>query len=385
MAGCAGMIRLLKVATGVLLVTLVASTAVQAAPSIEKLQDYRSTLQQKLQQTRQRTQQLRRRESAARSQLSTTRQSLTATTDRLQDTRFRLDVARQRLVFLNRDLDELQREYTAQRRATVERLRFLQQQRPEQWWALLLMSRDLNRMLDLRYQMARVFERDQQMLLDLEEQRRKVVRKRLAVEDQKNDISLLTEQLTARQSRFKEQAGVQASLVQRISSERQAYEAAERRIAQDSRRLSGLIRALIASQQSRFNHVTGTGQMALPATGRLSSRFGMRFHPIFHVWRMHTGLDIAARAGTQIRAADDGMVIFAGWYGGYGRCAIISHGGNLATLYGHTSRLDVTVGQPVKKGQAIGAVGSTGFATGPHLHFEVRVNGSPVDPLGYLR
>jgi murein DD-endopeptidase MepM/ murein hydrolase activator NlpD len=110
----------------------------------------------------------------------------------------------------------------------------------------------------------------------------------------------------------------------------------------------------------------------------------MRSDPFGHGFTMHTGLDIGAPMGATITAAAAGHVIFADWYGGYGKAIIIDHGGKTVTLYGHCSQWFVSKGQDVQRGQAIGAVGSTGNSTGPHLHFEVRVDGVPVDPTGRL-
>jgi murein DD-endopeptidase MepM/ murein hydrolase activator NlpD len=110
----------------------------------------------------------------------------------------------------------------------------------------------------------------------------------------------------------------------------------------------------------------------------LTSGFGMRWG------RMHEGIDIAAPTGTPIRAADSGSVEIAGYEGGYGNYTCIEHGGGLATCYAHQNSIGVSVGQTVAQAQIIGTVGSTGHSTGPHLHFEVRVNGQAVDPLGYL-
>ena len=115
-----------------------------------------------------------------------------------------------------------------------------------------------------------------------------------------------------------------------------------------------------------------------PCSGPVTSGFGWRWG------RMHEGIDIAVPTGTPIVAAASGTIIYAGWMGGYGNLVVVDHGGGLATAYGHNSSLAVGPGQAVAQGQIISYAGSTGNSTGPHLHFEVRVNGSPADPLGYL-
>lgn len=129
------------------------------------------------------------------------------------------------------------------------------------------------------------------------------------------------------------------------------------------------------------------GSMGLPVNGaRLSSGYGTRVHPITGKLKAHTGVDFAAPQGTDIYAAEGGIVIVAEWWSGYGNAVIIDHGDNVWTLYGHIRNdgIKVEKGEQVKKGQKIAEVGSTGNSTGPHLHFEVRINGSPVDPMPYL-
>ncbi len=126
------------------------------------------------------------------------------------------------------------------------------------------------------------------------------------------------------------------------------------------------------------------GVLAWPINGRVVSRFGYRVHPILGFRRMHTGIDIDASTGDLIRAAEDGRVILAQTYGGYGRAVVIDHGGGMATLYAHQSKLAVSLGDEVERGEIIGYVGCTGLCTGPHLHFEVRINGGFVDPMDYL-
>ena len=113
-------------------------------------------------------------------------------------------------------------------------------------------------------------------------------------------------------------------------------------------------------------------------SGPITSPFGWRWG------RMHQGIDIGVPMGTPIKAAAAGTIIYCGWESGYGNLTVIDHGGNLATAYGHQSSIAVTCGQQVAQGQVIGYVGCTGHCTGPHLHFEVRIDGNPVDPMGYL-
>ena len=127
------------------------------------------------------------------------------------------------------------------------------------------------------------------------------------------------------------------------------------------------------------------GGLVSPIPGApIVSGFGNRVHPVYGTVRMHTGVDLGASTGTAIRAAGSGVVVTAASMGGYGMATVIDHGGSLATLYGHQSSIGVSEGQEVTQGQVIGRVGCTGTCTGPHLHFEVRVNGSPVNPMGYL-
>ena len=122
-----------------------------------------------------------------------------------------------------------------------------------------------------------------------------------------------------------------------------------------------------------------------PVAGFLKSGFGMRRHPIIGTMRMHAGVDLVAPYGALVKAADGGQIIQAGYDGGYGYSIVVYHGGGFATWYAHLSRILVAVGQYVARGEVIGLVGATGLATGPHLHFEVRINGAAQNPLGFLQ
>ncbi|MFR5559166.1 MAG: murein hydrolase activator EnvC family protein [Veillonella atypica] len=150
-----------------------------------------------------------------------------------------------------------------------------------------------------------------------------------------------------------------------------------------------VITAVVAAQSSggqgaSDNWVQGTGQLGWPVSGEITSPYGYRVHPIWGTTIYHSGIDIGVDEGTPVHTADGGVVVWSGWMGDYGYAVVIDHGNGLSTLYGHNSELAVDEGQSVAKGQVISYAGSTGNSTGPHVHFEVRVNGDPVDPMGYL-
>jgi murein DD-endopeptidase MepM/ murein hydrolase activator NlpD len=145
-----------------------------------------------------------------------------------------------------------------------------------------------------------------------------------------------------------------------------------------SQALAARIRAAQSQSTPGTDQTPSSAGLIWPVQGPVTSPFGWRWG------RMHEGIDIGVPYGTPIHAAASGTIIYCGWESGYGNLTVIDHGGSLATAYGHQSSIAVSCGQQVTQGQVIGYVGSTGHSTGPHLHFEVRVNGAPVDPMGYL-
>ena len=182
-------------------------------------------------------------------------------------------------------------------------------------------------------------------------------------------------QLVERRDSWASARAGKSQLLTNTRADRQALEehvaALEREQAEVTARLAGTSAVAGPIRQ-------GSGALIWPANGSISSPFGTRWG------RLHAGVDIPMPEGTPLRAAASGRVAIAGWVGGYGNYICIQHSGSLSTCYGHQSRLGASVGQSVSQGQVIGYSGNTGNSTGPHLHFEVRINGSPVDPLGYL-
>ena len=383
-----------------LLLVFISTLPVEAEPT-EASQSVDTLRQQQQQVNQQQTGVIKERDrlsnlqQAAQSNLNGLQQNLQTTDTHIQDSELRLRLATKRLQQLVADLDVARDSYQARQAATIARLRFLQRSSLHYGWAVLLQSRNLSDFLDRRRQLKLVYQNDQQVLAKLTAEAKRINKQKIAIEQQKNEIDLIRQQLLAQRSDYQGQAQSQEQLIGRLNSDRLALEAAQTQLEKDSQSLSLLIQkkvaevraaeeAAVKTNSSKSVIVHGTGIFAYPSDAPTSSPFGWRMHPILGYRRFHAGLDFAASYGSTIRAADSGRVILAGWYGGYGNAVIIDHGKGITTLYGHTSELFVSEGQTVQRGSAIAAVGSSGLSTGPHLHFEVRRDGTPVDPMGFL-
>ncbi len=194
-------------------------------------------------------------------------------------------------------------------------------------------------------------------------------------------LRALTAHARDRRQEIAAQERSKRTMLRRIQAERAAYERMVRELEQNSHDLGVLIRrAQAAPLRAHVAEARTPFAFAWPSRGAITSGFGLRRHPLFGIIHLHTGIDIAAVWGSPVLAAADGRVIYAGWFGGYGKIVVIDHGQEVSTLYGHLSQWLVAVGDEVRRGQPIARVGNTGYSNGPHVHFEIRVNGTPVDP-----
>jgi murein DD-endopeptidase MepM/ murein hydrolase activator NlpD len=203
----------------------------------------------------------------------------------------------------------------------------------------------------------------------------------LALQDEQNRQTQDRDQLSALASERRNYLGLARNDRNRVAAQMEDLSAQQERVIEEIARAQ----AAIDAERLRAQGIAGplansNGYFTWPVTGVITSPFGWRENPFGGGPEFHQGLDIAAPSGTPVKAAAGGTVIMAQWYGGYGNYILIDNGNGFSTGYAHLSAMYVSKGQYVTRGQPIGAVGSTGYSTGPHLHFEVRIDGKPVDP-----
>ncbi len=366
------------------LVVLAAALAWQLGAHAQGLRDRRTELEQvrrQLERTREELRQVRRQERSVLGEL-----------ERIEQTREQLE---RELRQLERRLRRLRAQEATTRvreaaaRAQLDRLqqRLEHRVRAIHRWGragyvdVLLLSGDLGTFLTRLDFLGRVVREDAELVRRTVEERRRWQGLREQLAHERGELERLRVQVADRRRAVDQEEARKRRLLDRVQRERAAYERLVEELEEDSRRLEQMLQRLAPPPGPALPRWRLRGGLGWPVYGPLTSRFGVRRHPLFGIVRMHHGVDIGAPWGTPVRVASGGTVVFAGWFGGYGKLVVVDHGDGLATLYGHLSSIQVRPGQRVAPGTVVGRVGSTGYSTGPHLHFEIRVHGRPVDPL----
>lgn len=257
---------------------------------------------------------------------------------------------------------------------------------------LILSAKDVNTLLDTLYFEKIIIQRDYKRLQTMKSKADHIATLKAQVESQKRRIEASIRDINSQRVNIQNSIAENKTMIERLQKDKSYYEKSERELAAQSANLQSMI-ATVAKNNA--NNPTGTNQKVKvtsgfirPIAGPITSPFGYRTHPIFKSRIFHSGIDIGGPNRGAIKASNDGKVIYTGWYGGYGKVVILDHGivngKPITTLYAHLSQINVSNGSYVKKGQTVGLEGSTGYSTGPHCHFEVRVNGKPVNPLNYI-
>lgn len=249
---------------------------------------------------------------------------------------------------------------------------------------VLLGAKDFSDFSSRMYLLQKIISRDLELLEKLKQDAAEINSRKEQLAAEMKEIKATQTELEAKKAKVNKLREQRAYMLYKAQEEEQSSQEEYERLLAISENIASMLRNMENSGGGAPAGQGGTGQFMWPCNGPITSYYGWRTHPIFGTTKYHSGMDIAVDSGTPIHAADSGTVVYSGWLGGYGNCVMIDHGGGLVTLYAHNSALNVGEGQYVSKGTVVAYAGSTGYSTGPHCHFEVRLHGELTEPLNYL-
>lgn len=328
---------------------------------------------------------------AAKVRKRTWADQLKDTQQQLRESRKRVAVSEARLAGTRHDLDEA-RDGLATVRARLKqrntllarRLVATQRRGGVNYAAVIFDANDYWDFLSRRRLMENLVRYDVQLVHSIRADEKDAVRLNSVLTAKRNEQKELVAYLDRQRVQREGLIQKQAEEVRQAAREQADAEKELAALEKASNEVANFLRRMEATPEGRARAaIPYHGGFSFPVSGRITSPFGMRFHPILHRYKLHTGIDFGVGIGTPIHCAGNGVVVHAGWWGAYGNAVIVDHGGGVTTLYGHMSKVLCHRGQTVSRGTVLGLVGSTGWSTGPHCHFEVRKNGVPVNPMNF--
>jgi len=342
------------------------------------------TIQHKQRVTHEKIKRLKVLEHLEKNKLYKNQQKLEQASNTLQKSKNQYSSLESQLAQMEKDLNASVAEFNKANVDMRKRIRQVYKNQRTGMFQLILTSKDLNSLLDVIYFEKIVLKKNYAQILAMRAKSQRIAAMKRDVQAKKFALAQSIQEINSQQRNIKSAIAMNQSMISKYKTDRKTYERAERELA----RQSASIQSMIARNRGRSTvKITSTGFMR-PIGGRITSPFGWRTHPIFNSRTFHSGVDIAGPNHGSIHASNSGKVIYSGWYGGYGKVVILDHGvvngRPTTTLYAHMSSIKVGQGQFVHKGDVVGYEGTTGYSTGPHVHFEVRINGKPNNPLNYI-
>ena len=323
-------------------------------------------------------------EKAEKNKLYTNQKKLEQASSNLQNSQSQYVDVQSQLSKIEKDLNNATWEFNKIDAQMKSRIRQVFKVQRTGMFELILSARDLNALMDVIYFERIIINNDYKRMVLAKQKAQKIAVMKRDIESKKKYLAQSIKNINSQQKDIKRAIAQNESMINKLNTDRRYYEKTERELARQSDDLQSMISR---KPQDSTVKVSSAG-FVKPISGRITSPFGWRTHPIFKSRTFHSGVDIGGPNYGNIIASNSGKVIYSGWYGGYGKVVIIDHGtvaGHpTTTLYAHMSTIKVKQGDYVQKGQVVGLEGTTGYSTGPHCHFEVRINGKPNNPMNYI-
>lgn len=366
-----------------LVISLILLTTIVSADNLYELQQKKNELEEKLSNSNQQVEQIQLEITENLKELNDINEKINNYESEINSLDTEVTEMQEQINQAQEKLNLIETDYKSQKRVYEKRIVALYEAGETKYLDVLLSSRSISEFISNYYLISEIAAYDEDILANIERE--------------KNTIDTIETELKEKQKQLKEKRNnkektaiilentklVRNEYINKLSEQEIETQSQIEVIQEELDRTNKEIEALsIGNLDSTY---VG-GEFAWPAPGytTITSQYGMRFHPILKLYKSHSGTDIGAPMGAPVVAANDGVVIKAAYTGGYGNMVMIDHGGGYVTVYGHASELLVKTGQAVKRGDVIMKAGSTGWSTGPHLHFEMRINGVIIDPMPYI-
>ena len=282
------------------------------------------------------------------------------------------------------ELQKAEESYNSQKKLLDDRLVEIYEEGEIQYLDVLLSSKNMSEFLSTYFLVTELVDYDKQLLEDMGEKKHEIELSKEKLDNEQEELATIKANQTKTAKIVENTKTVRENFIAKLSEEEKQIQS---QIDEYNRQFDEVNAEILKLAMDGIDTQYIGGELAWPVPGytRITSKYGMRTHPITGVYKLHTGVDIGAPMGANFVAANDGIVVKAGYNVAYGNMVIIDHGGGIQTLYAHGSEITVNVGDTVKRGETVVLkVGSTGYSTGAHAHFEVRINGVTTDPLPYI-
>ena len=359
-------------------------TFVSYAAELNELQDQKSEIQSKVDEKSSELADVNEELSENLEQIQKLDQNIEATEAKLEELNNKISKMENQIEQIEKDLEIITKKYDNQKDILDSRLVAIYESKDTNYLDVILSSKSIADFISTYYLLSEITSYDMDLLELVENEKKQIQEKNSEVNFQKENLEKEKRNQQKTQITLSNTKLLRENYISKLSEEEQTLQAAIDEYNNQIKEIENEIKSLVLT--ASFGEDYNGGQMQWPIYGhyKITSNYGMRVHPITGVYKLHTGVDISATIGTEFSAIAKGIVVKAEYNGAYGNMVIIDHGGGVQTLYAHGSEIVAKLGQEVNAGDVVLKVGSTGYSTGPHAHFEVRINGLPVNPLDYV-
>ena len=358
---------------------------VYAGDDMDDLRKRQDQIKDEMEETKKDLEEEKEKEQSLSEQLRRLAEQVAAVQNQLQIVERNLISAEEKVEQAQTELQRIKEELEQKMQTFKERLVDIYRNRDVEVVEVLTSSTSLTDFMVRVEMFKKIADYDMKMLEEINQKKQEQEIKKKELEQKRDEVANLKKITVAKKKELQSRQEEQQKILMAVRNQKDRLAKALQEEEETERKIAAMIRKLELEQKGLSSRAPTKLAWPTPGYSRITSDYGWRTHPVFRTRRWHNGIDIASPSGKKVLAVEDGKVVLAGWYGGYGNTVIIMHGGGISTMYGHLSKILVKEEQFVARGEQVGKIGTTGISTGPHLHITVYKNGEDVNPWSFYR